>query len=156
MRDENNDYYPKRRFEIPKLDEEFESPYDISSSVLQDLIQRKIQPLAIQTINLSTAGRLEVNVPGRAIVAYGWETADGLLRTVNTTASLQMFLETDPGQSPTAGVANAVGFPLKHARGYRGPFTKVYLYWVAQAGVSVDLVVHRFKGHPWVDGESAT
>lgn len=154
MKEDN--YYPKQRFEIPKLDEEFESPYDIQSALLDDLIRRKIEPFYVRTIDLSVAGRLELNAVGRAIVAYGWETVDGWRRTVNTTASLQMFLEVDPGGDAATGIPRVEGFPLKHARGYRGPFTKVFLYWVAQAGVSVDVIVHRYKGQPWVDGESAT
>lgn len=152
-------YYPKERFQIPETGKQYQSPYDVPTVELQDLVTRKVDPFQVVTLNLATAGSgVEINIPGQAVVAYGFATADGFQRTVNTTASIQMFLETtDPGPNPaTAGTPAKPGFPLKHARGYRGPFTKMKLYWIAQAGVSVDLVIHRFVGHPWIDGESAT
>jgi len=155
-------YYRGDRFKIPQTGpgagREVVSPYDIPSDELQDVIQRRIEPLVVETINLANAGYREFNLPGQALVIYGWETSDGFLRTVDTTASMQLFLEnTWPGPDPvTAGAPKRAGFPLKHARGYRGPFSKFTLSWVAQAGVSVDLVVHRFVGIPWIDGESCT
>lgn len=155
-------YYPGDRFKIPESGpgqgREIVSPYDIPSAELQDVIQRRIEPYEVITLNLAQAGYQEFKIPGQAIVAYGWETSGGFLRTVNTTASLQMFLENSwPGPDPVvAGAPKRPGFPLKHARGYRGPFSKFTLSWVAQVGVSVDLVVHRYVGLPWVDGESCT
>lgn len=156
MNNPNDKYYPKTRFQIPKSDEQYENPYDLPSSELQDLIARKLQPFAVFSQNLATAGSLEINAPGRAIVIYGWETNAPNVRTVNTTAFVQLFLENDPGMSPTAGIPNLQGFPMKHARGYRGPFSKSYIYWTAQSGVSIDIVVHRYRDLPWIDGESAT
>lgn len=152
-------YYPKERFQIPESGKQYQSPYDVPTVELQDLIQRKVQPFEVVTLNLAVAGSgVEINIPGQAVVVYGFETSDGYLRTVNTTASIQMFLETtDPGPDPAiAGAPLKPGFPLKHARGFRGPFTKMRLYWIAQNDVSVDLVIHRYVGMPWVDGEAAT
>lgn len=155
-------YYQGDRFKIPQTGpgagREVVSPYDIPSDELQDVIQRRIDPVEVVSFPLDVGGYREFNIPGQALVVYGWETSDGFLRTVDTTASLQLFLQdTFPGPDPSiAGAPRKPGFPLKHARGYRGPFSKFTLSWVAQAGVSVDLVVHRFVGLPWVDGESCT
>lgn len=155
-------YYQGERFKIPESGpgkgREIISPYDVPSAELQDVIQRRLAPFEVISLNLATAGIQEFKIPGQAIVVYGWETSDGFLRTVDTTASLQMFLEdTYPGPNPSIlGAPIRPGFPLKHARGFRGPFSKFTLSWIAQAGVSVDIVVHRFVGLPWIDGESCT
>lgn len=155
-------YYPDERFKIPQTGpgqgKEYQSPYDVPSAELQDVIQRRLAPYEVVTLDLSVAGVQEFKIPGQAIVAYGWETSDGFLRTVDTTASLQMFLEdTYPGPDPLVlGAPIRAGFPLKHARGFRGPFSKFTLSWIAQSGVSVDVVIHRFIDLPWIDGESCT
>lgn len=156
--DLKNKYYPRKRFQVPALanQAQFENPYDIPSDLLQDLIQRKLQPYKVTTIDLSVAGTLELNVPGYAIVQYGFETSQASVRTVDTTSFMQMFLEENvPGDAST-GIPSETGFPLKHSRGYRGPFTKVFLWWPAQNDVSCDIVVHRYMDMPWVNGESAT
>lgn len=155
-------YYQRDRFQYPLTDpgvaREVISPYDMPTNQLQDLKQRTLAPFEIITLDLNTAGFREFKIPGQALVAYGFETSDGFLRTVDTTASLQFFPErTWPGPAPTpAGAPLKPGFPLKHARGFRGPFTEFTLSWLAQPGVSVDLVIHRFVGQHWIDGESPT
>lgn len=154
----NKNYYPTERFVIPEKGKEYESPYDMSSAMLQDLIGRNQGPFDQFTLNLATAGYLAFSGPAYAIVAYGWETNSPNVRTVNTTAFMKLYLEEDPGTTGVPGVPNNSKpfFPMKHARGFRGPFVKGFLYWTAQAGVSVDVILHKFKDHPWIDGESAT
>lgn len=158
MKNGNESYYPKERFQIPDKGKEYESPYDMSSAMLDDIIKRNQGPFDQFTLDLSTAGYQAFSGPAWAIVAYGWETNSPNVRTVNTTAFMKMFLEEDPGVSGTAGVpaGNSPFFPLKHARGWRGPFVKGFLYWTAQSGVSVDVILHKYKDLPWIDGESAT
>jgi len=160
MRD-GSKYYQDGRFkDVPTQQDNFENPYDIASAELNDVIRRKIAPFVVVTQNLATAGKLELNIPGQAFVVYGWETNSPLVRTVDTTAYVQLFLESDPGGQidTVAGTAtpNIPGFPMKHARGFRGPFSKAFIYWNAQSGVSIDIVIHRYRGLPWIDGESAT
>jgi len=161
----DDDFYPRRRFEIPTIKKEYESPYDIDSQELQDLVARKQSPFYKQTLNLTTSsitqfggnGWLEVPIPGQGVVIYG---SDGsAIRTVNTTPlvwvqfnALDVNLLDQGSATPNA----AGGFPMKHARGFRGPFWKLFLNWPAQNGVWIDLIVLANKELPWVDGESCT
>ena len=159
MSDQNEDYYPARRFKVPTTKRQYESPYDISSAELQDLIARKQSPIQKTTLNLTNARLQPLEIPyaGQAVVIFG---SDGsVIRTVNTTALVWMqFNQFDSNILDGGAVTpNAQGgFPMKHARGFRGPFSRLFLTWPAQAGVWIDLIVYSSKELPWVDGESAT
>lgn len=142
-------YYDAKRFQQPTNKKDFESPYDMESALLQDLIARKIEPfISFLRIDLSSAGSKAFNVSGRAIVFYG---SDGTnVHMVNTQAYCDMQLEVTEFQD------GQPIFPMKHGRGYRGPFTKFVLNWPAQTGIFIDVVVHRYKDLPWIDGSVAT
>lgn len=140
-------YYPGNRFRRPQEGRQVENPYDLPSEILQDQIQRNIAPVFVMTLNLTTAGSQVIGAPGMALVLYGHDGSN--TKTVNTTAFCNAFFD-------GMDAARDTGFPMKHARGFRGPFSKVVLSWPAQNGVYVDVVVHRYKGIPWIDGESAT
>lgn len=151
-------YYPGERFQQPRTDKPFESPYDVDSSLLQDLIGRRQEAIFVQTLDLSVARTVPLELPlGCAIVLYGHDGSS--IRTVNTTAfAWAQFNQYDPNQQALVAPNTMVsgGFPLKHSRGFRGPFAKVFLTWPAQTGVFADVVIHRYQGQPWINGESAT
>ena len=160
---QNDSYYPRRRFETPITEKQYESPYDISSDELQDLVERRTSPFFKQTINLSTAQTtpLEIPVAGQCVVIYGHDGSS--TRTVNTTAFVWIqFNQYDPnildGGSSTPNAQ--AGYPMKHARGFRGPFHKVFLTWPSQTSggnpVYIDLIILANKEIPWIDGETPT
>ena len=177
-------YYPNgNRFDITDSNRPVENPYDVGSQIPSDLKQRGIQPVATIRLNLNTSslaqaaaaasgdnrwvsGQFRIPLMGRAFVLYGFDNsnnASALIRTVNTTALVWVSFEQplqlrDPAaELGTTSLVNQVdAFPAKHSRGFRGPFTELYLSWPAQTNVSADFVIHRYKYEPWVNGESAT
>lgn len=122
------------------------SPYDIPTSLIDDMIARNVRPWSVQTISLAAAGEMVMMTPGFHIVIYGHDGSAN--KAVNTTAYVECFW----GQT----TQQATGFPLKHARGLSGPFQALYLRWPAQSNVYCDIVVHTGMYTPWIDGESCT
>ena len=167
-------YYPDGRFRITDTKREVENPFDMSSELLTDMQRRNIEPFFSKTLNLATAsktqfpsnnGALEIQVPGKAMVIYGFDNTNAstaVIRTVNSAAliwvSFNNPLPFNPADDANAtSVVNLPGaFPMKHSRGVRFPFIRAYLYWPAQANVGADIIIHRYKYEPWVNGESAT
>lgn len=134
------------RFEIANPLQEVFSPYDIPTSLIDDMIARNVRPWSVQTISLAAAGEMVLRIPGFHIVIYGHDNSTN--HAVNTTAYMECFW----GDAKV----EAQGFPLKHARGLSGPFQALYLKWPAQSNVYVDIVVHSGMYNPWIDGESCT
>lgn len=134
------------RFETANPKEQIFNPLDFPSSLLQDMISRNVSPFTVQTINLSTAGQLEMLIPGFHVVMYGHDGSSN--KAVNTTAYMELFWE-----KYTVG---QTGFPMKHARGFTGVFSKIILKWPAQSNVYADVVIHSNMFQPWIDGESCT
>lgn len=148
MRGPKAQNYDPRRFEVPDSNKDVQNPYDMTGPVIDDLIRRKINPVSIQTISLATAGTLFVNNPGRALVMYGHDGSSK--KTVNSTAFIEVQFEIRSYDT------SVIGFPMKHARGFRGPFSCFAIQWPAQPGIFADLVIHQFEGEPWIDGETCT
>lgn len=149
----NDNQYPYRgqnRFQISDPNRQIVSPYDFDSNLIQDMKQRSVKPVKVYPLNLGTAGSLLIDEPGYHFVIYGKESATG---AVNTTASVRVWISqmSNDGSTP---------FPAKHARGFSGIYTSLYLEWDAQLSggqpVLADVIVFKSSERPWIDGESAT
>ncbi len=134
------------RFETANPSRQIFSPYDMPTELIQDMISRNVRPFVVQRQDLTAAGELEITVPGFHIVIYGDDNSAN--RAVNTTAYMELYWEKSSGHDTP--------YPLKHARGFSGPFSKLVLKWPAQSGVFVNIVVHTGMHQPWIDGESPT
>lgn len=134
------------RFETARVDEQVINPFDQPTALIQDMIARDIRPVTVQTISLAVAGELLLQVPGAHIVIYGHDGSAN--KAVNTTAYMEMWW----GNSKKS----YQGYPLKHARGFSGPFEQLYVKWPAQSNVYVDIVILSGLFTPWIDGESCT
>lgn len=136
----------KGRFETATPTQEVFSPYDIPTSLIQDMIARNVRPFVVQRVDLTTAGQLTILVPGFHIVIYGDDNTPN--RASNTTAYMDLYWEKiGGGDTP---------FPLKHARGFSGPFSELVLKWPAQPNVWANIVIHTGMHQPWIDGETCT
>lgn len=135
------------RFEVANPLQQVFSPYDIPTSLIDDMIARNVIPWKVQTIDLSVAGSTTLMTPGFHFVIYGHDGSAN--KAVNTTALVNVWW----GQAKNPGVNP---FPAKHARGMSGPFQALYIEWPAQSGVYADLIVHSGMYQPYVDGESCT
>ena len=144
-------YRPGDRFTTPNPQGQVDSPYDFDSRVLQDLKQRNISPVFVDTIDLSVAGSRYYNQPGYHFVIWGHDGS--AIKTVNTTALVNAFINKNSNDGLTP-------FPAKHARGFTGVFSQLYVEWPAQtsAGLPVycDLAIFKSSDLPWIDGESCT
>lgn len=140
-------YLPKGVFIQPQENEEIDLPYVMDSRLLQDLEQRNREAVFVTTLNLSTAGEMLISQPGFHFCIYGHDGTS--IKTVDTTAYVGVFINKQniDGSNP---------FPAKHARGFSGPFSKLYLQWPAQNNVYCDLVIYKGSQKPWIDGESCT
>lgn len=138
--DETDQY---QRFIKPNEGQQYESEYDISSPIIYDPIERGTQPLSVVTIDLSSAGSRQINVPGRAFVAYYFQT-----NTTNRARQLTGLIQVAVNQTGQNDPSQI--FPAKFNRGFRGSFTQLNLSWGAQANTSVDFVVLRSKYTPWM------
>ncbi|MEO8839790.1 MAG: hypothetical protein ABI351_13900 [Herbaspirillum sp.] len=122
------------------------NPYDQPTELLSDVDSRKLSPFSLFTLDLSVAGdSFLINTPGMHFVLWGHDGSP--VKLVNTTAIVNVWFEKQDGSTP---------FPAKHARGFSGPFTKLYLSWPAQANVKADFVVFKGIHRPWIDGEQPT
>ncbi len=140
-------YRGKDRFEIPNSQGQITNPYDQDSRLFQDLEQRGLLPIRVFRQSLVTAGSLYIPDTGFHFVLYGDDNS--AIRTINTTAYIEVWINAKgEGASP--------GFPAKHARGFSGPFSGLYLKWPAQTGVFCNFVIFKGAEKPWIDGESAT
>lgn len=121
------------------------SPYVPQSHVLNDIKRTRAAPFEIRTISLASAGELFISTFGHGLVIYGHDGS--ATKAVNSTALVNLWIENQDGNP----------FPLKHSRGFVGPFTQIWLRWPAQSGVFVDLVIYKNTvNHPYVNGEAAT
>lgn len=151
-------YYPKKRFMPVDPNRQVELPYDIGTATIDDIVARNPKLVDVMTLNLTSAQvqPKEINTQGWACVIFGHDGTQ--TRVVNTTAFVAcQFNQFDPSivdllQSPPT----PFGYPLKHARGFYGPFNKLYLTWPAQTGVYADLVIYKSCLRPWIDGETPT
>lgn len=166
-RNDNDKFYPGKRFETPRTDRQYESFYDMSSQEIQDFISRNPSLFTVRTLNLGVAQDtpLEIKYPGQALVIFGHDGSAA--RTVNTTAFVAVQfnqwnanLVDNLNQTAAGGPLRPFGFPMKHARGFRGPFNSIFVTWPQQlsGGLNVyaDLVIFANKDMPWIDGESCT
>lgn len=122
------------------------SPLDIPNALINDAIARNAIPFSVQTVNLSTAGSMILQVSGLHVVIYGHDNSPN--KAVNTTAFMKMWW----GDTKRT----TEGFPLKHARGFSAPFGSLFLEWPAQNNVHADIIVFSSIFQPWTDGESCT
>lgn len=136
----------KDRFETGPWPQQVFSPYDIPTALIDDMIARNVRPWTVQTINLSVAGNLVLEIPGFHFVIFGHDNSSN--KAVNTTALVNVFW----GKTRNA----TEGFPAKHARGISGPFQALYLEWPAQNNVYADIVIYAGMFNPYIDGESCT
>lgn len=134
------------RFKTPDPSQQVFSPYDIPTSLIDDMIARGVRPWNVETIDLSVAGQKTILTPGFHVVAYGHDGS--AKKAVNTTFLIELFWG-DYQAGPK-------GFPLKNARGVSGPFQKLTLKWEAQTGIYADIVIHSGMYQPWIDGETCT
>lgn len=147
-------YLQGNRFETPNTLKEIYSPYDQDSKLFQDLIQRGIMPIKTWRFSVAAAGSLLIDEPGFHFVIYGDDDAIATaVPAVDTTVQVNVYINQ---RSPAAGHS----FPAKHARGFSGPFSALYLEWVAQSVMAsrphATLVVFKSKERPWIDGEAPT
>ncbi len=123
--------------------------YSMPSELVSELVSRPQAGFLVQTINLGTAGVLEVPSPGAAIVIRGHDNSAN--KTVDTTVLVSMWLEQQSQSTP---------YPMKHNFGFIGPFSKVILSWEAQKNMSADrycdVIIYKGLFRPWIDGSAAT
>lgn len=132
-----------RRFVTPRQGEQFPSEYDFPSDLLTDLQGRDVAPLVIYTLDLSSAGSKDIHVPGRGFVPYFYQTASAI-KTRQTAGLITTYVNQRDASNP------AFAHPSKYNRGFRGSFSRLYLTWAAQAGTSVDFLIHRSDLTPWM------
>lgn len=147
--------YPYRhgnRFEKPESQGQVTNPYDQDSALFQDLIQRGLAPVHVESIDMSTAGQKLINASGFHFVCYFYEKTSPTKDVVsNGLVNAWINQRTNNGNTP---------FPAKHARGFSGPFAFLYLEWTAQTtgtdDVMCDVVIFKGAQKPWIDGESCS
>lgn len=158
---DRNNSYRQQRYDIPSRFQKYDGPYSIHSEELHDLKQLRQPPLYHEVLDLRSAQTLGnpkiLNVPGRAVVIYGVTFASlfepnlgstgGGIETIVTTAVADCRIEEDLAES---------SFILKHNRGFRGIFTRLFLSWPAQANNCAHLYILKYDGVPWQTGEAAT
>lgn len=130
-----------KRFQTPPQGNQYPSEYDFGSDMLVDLNQRDISPLSVVTLNLAVAGTYYSNMPGRAWVAYFWQTGSAI-KARKPAGFLSVYI------NQNAAVGDV--FTAKHNRGYRGSYSQNYFTWAAQSGISVDIVFLKSKSTPWM------
>lgn len=142
--------YQSQRFERPSEFLKWIGRYHWQSELAQSLVQTPPRTVHVQTIDLTTArdvgNPLILEVPGRGFVFYAY-TASSPVRAVVNDSFVHVRVNRDM-------ITNF--FPAKHNRGYRGDFSRLFLSWPAQSGVSVDFVVFQFDASPWQGGQEAT
>lgn len=128
--------------------------YEMEGAELSTLNSQNPDVVFSQIILLSAAQAtsLEINVPGRAVTLYGFPT-NGQYNPVTNVGTEPK----DPGVFVECRVnfdrpENA--FPLKHNRGFRGTFQKLYLRWPAQANLSAKIVIFKFDACPMPNSEN--
>lgn len=134
------------RFQAANKDLDAINPFDIPTELVQDMISRQVRPFVVQTINLTNAGELFLEIPGMHITLLGH--TGSATKAVNTTAYCELYW----GKVKIGDSA----YPLKHNRGVSGPFAQVTLRWPAQPGVYADVIIFDAMFSQWVNGEAAT
>lgn len=153
--------YSEERFSIPSRFLKYVSRFLFSSDEIQDLEQNNYPVTYTEILDLSVAQSFSnpkvINVPGRAVVIYGVTSATVYDPVANTGAetvdtTVMVFCRFTRESQDTRSNAAV----LKHNRGVRGDFTKLYLSWPAQANLSARLKIIKFDETPWYNGEFAT
>lgn len=159
---DNNNYLHGNRFKIPQANKDFDNPYDLASSELQDLFQRGLEPFKVidlGSLSVQSGGAtsptegawIEYKIPGNHLVLFGYDDT-----TTNDSVITNAFAEVIYG--PNAPKNDDNGFPLKHNRGISGPYVSFFIRWPAQTtnNIAAKIVCYRYKHRPWIGGESAT
>lgn len=124
--------------------------YRMPTELLNQVQKRPQQPWHVETINIGTAGSKLIPAAGMGIVIFGHDNS--ATKVVDTTVFCELLLEENS--------QNVNPFPLKHNRGFIGPFTKVFLNWPAQKSGGtdryMDVVIYHGFMRPWIDGGAAT
>lgn len=143
-------YRNGNRFQKPDERGQVVNPYDQDSNLFQDLAQRGLAPVHVETIDMSTAGQKLINASGFHFVCY-FHDNDAIKNSVTDGyVSVWINQRTNNGNTP---------FPAKHARGFSGPFACLYLEWTPQttpSPVFCDVIVFKGAEKPWIDGEACT
>ena len=142
------------RWGIPNTLREISSPYDQDSALFQDLRQRGIMPVKTYRFSVAAAGSRLIDESGYHFVLYGDDGSPATpVPAINTSLQVDVYINQ---QSSAQGHP----FPAKHARGFSGPFSQLFLSWVAQSVMAstpyMTLVIFKSIEKPWIDGESAT
>lgn len=148
--------YKPFRQDIPSAGMKYVDRYQMPSEDLQNLQQQNPDVLYVQTLDLSVArpltDPLEINTPGRAITLLGY--------SLSGVYAPQTNVGTEPSE-PGVFVSCRINFnreenayPLKHNRGFRGNFTKLFLTWPAQANMGAKIIIFRYDATPWVNNEA--
>ena len=152
--------YRKWRHYTPSGDLKYISPYEWEGAELQFLQQNATDKILSVVVDLSVVQSFQnpmiISSPGRAVVIYGINNASaGAYDPVANTGlepaatSAFIFARIDSARADE-------GIPLKHNRGFRGPFYQLFLSWPAQATTKARIVVYKCGWVPWQNGEAAT
>lgn len=147
------------RFDVPQQGHDYFDMYSMPGELLSQLVKRPQEAFFVRTVDLSATGplynatlgvgQLELQSAGGAICIYGHDGS--ATRAVDTTVFMKMWTEQKNQSDP---------FPLKHNRGFCGPFTKVFLEWPPQINTGVpryaDIIIFKGLFRPWIDGSAAT
>lgn len=159
-----NDYLNGSRFQTPQSAKDFDSPYDIHSDAVQDIVQRGLAPFQVNTLNLGSASNsgsgatpptqgewIEFKQPGNHITLFGYDSNSASQANI-TAAFCEVLVQSNRPAD------NAEGFPLKHNRVISGPFDRFWVRWPAQAAANIKgkLIVHRYKHSLPINGEAST
>lgn len=154
-RDDRQNNYAKFRSQKPSVSP-WISEYELSAPDLQNLQQQNPDVLQSITLDLSVAQAygdpLILNAPGRAFTLLGYSLSSAYNPTTNTGVE-----QSEPGVFVNVRInADRLEnqYPLKHNRGFRGNFGKLFLSWPAQANMGARLIILRSEREPWLNQES--
>lgn len=149
-------YYRRFRQVTPSGDKKWISEYDIEGAELQNLTQQNPEVLYSLRLDLSIARNvnsdpLEINVPGRGVTIFGYSSSSAFTASTNTGIEVS-----EPAVFVVARVnvnLPSNSFHMKHNRGFRGTFNKLYLGWPAQANMEARLVIFKADLEPYNTNE---
>lgn len=157
------DEYQGRQFDKPKADLKYRPRYQQDGPELQYLAQNCPDVLYTELLDLTVAQNTGapkvIEVPGRSVVIYG-------VNSTTPTNVADFSLAQNGGNDPVSAAAFVLArinnntpncsYGLKHNRGFRGDFLRLFLSWPVQANTKARLYVFKFDAQPWVNGEAAT
>lgn len=150
------DHYSKFRADIPSNTWKYISRYDLMSEAIQFLQQNNPDVVTVFDLDLRTAqtfqAPMEINVPGRAFTIYGYSYSSKYNTADNTGVEVS---------EPSAFVSVRINasdpsraLSVKHNRGFRGDFQKLFLSWPAQDNVGAKLVIFKYDSCAYNTNES--